>query len=108
MKSYRAMFAAPPKRVDLGDVVDRENLDERRACVDCLYINILGINEGIVEWSPNDKPPSKAETLAWMWFVRPDLHEQIANDAPSELRHLIEMYRANNLEAWWREMCEPT
>jgi hypothetical protein len=108
MKSYSMMLAEPPKRVDWRDIVDRDNLDERRSCVDCLYVNILGINEGFVEWSPNCKPPANDETLAWIWFVRPDLGEQIASDAPAELRHLIEMYRTNNLEAWWREMCEPS
>jgi hypothetical protein len=104
MKTFHALFLEPPKTVAWSDVVDFDRLDERRSCIDCLHANILGVNEGYVEWSPNDSPPSKAETLAWLWFIRPDLGDEISIDAPKELRNLIQKFQAGDMETWWEEL----
>jgi hypothetical protein len=66
MSAYRKLLANPPMAVPSSKVVDFARLDERLSSVDCLYANILGVNEGEVEWCPNDEPPSKEETLAWL------------------------------------------
>ena len=104
MQTFHALLSNPPKTVAWSDVVDFDRLDERRSCVDCLHANILGVNEGYVEWSPNDSPPSKDETLAWLWFIRPDLGDEIASDAPVPLRNLIQKFQADDMETWWKEM----
>jgi hypothetical protein len=104
MKPFPALLSDPPKAVAWSDIVDCDRLDERRSCIDCLHANILGVNEGHVEWSPNDSPPSQAETLAWLWFIRPDLGVEIASEAPADLRNLIWKYEAGDMEAWWKEM----
>ncbi|MFA6172959.1 MAG: hypothetical protein WC701_04680 [Kiritimatiellales bacterium] len=104
MKTYREILNGPSQTVAWADVVDFDQLDERLSCLDCLYANILGVNEGYVEWCPNDNPPSKSETLAWIWFIRPDLGSEIANDAPEELRNLIQKFNNGDMESWWKEM----
>ena len=104
MTAYRTLFANPPSIVPWSEVVDFDQLDERLSCIDCLYANILGVNDGDVEWCPNDEPASKEETLAWLWFIRPDLAPEIAQDAPKELQNLIESYSGSTMESWWKEI----
>ncbi len=104
MQSFRELLSNPPNSVAWSDVGDLERLDERRACIDCLHANILGVNEGRVELSPNDNPPGRDETLAWLWLIRPDLGDEIASSAPAPLRNLILKFQANDLETCWREI----
>ena len=101
---YRQLINTPPKTFPWAEVVDFQKLDERLSCIDCLYTNIIGVNDGEVEWCPNDDPPSKEETLAWLWFIRPDLSGEITNDAPQKLKYLMESYRHNEMENWWKEL----
>ena len=103
MKSYQQLLHDPPKTVRWAGVVDFDRLDERRSAIDCLYVNTLGVNMGYVEWSPNDSPPSREETLAWLWFIRPDLGSEIAGDAPECLCELIRAYQSGDMEAWWNK-----
>lgn len=104
MSAFRKLIENPPQTVPWAEVVDFDDLDERRSCIDCLYANILGVNEGYVEWCPNDNPPSKAETLAWLWFIRPDLSSEISADAPPELYDLIQKKLNGQMDEWWKEM----
>lgn len=104
MDTFRRLLDNPPKTADWSDVVDFDRLDERRSSIDCLFVNILGVNDGYVEWSPNDNPPSKDETLAWLWFIRPDLGSEIAGDAPAPLRNLIQRYQSDDMATWWKEI----
>ena len=104
MQTFHALLGDPPKKVAWSDVADFDRLDERRSCIDCLYANILGVNEGYVEWSPNDSPPSRDETLALLWFIRPDLGAEIASDASAPLRNLIHKFQTNDMDSWWEEM----
>jgi len=106
MTSYQALLSQPPQTVAWSDVVDFDDLDERLSCLNCLYANTLGVNDGYVEWSPNGDPPSHAETLAWLWFIRPDLSADIVTDAPSELKNLIHKKQNGQMEEWWKEMTE--
>ena len=94
MKTYEQLLASPPETVPWTEVVEFDQWDERRACVDALYANTLGVGEGYVEWCPNDEPPSRSELLAWIWSIRPDLGNEIIENAPAELKELIESYQA--------------
>ena len=51
--------------------------EERRSMLEPRTSNIVGVSNGGVEFCPNDDPPSLAESLAFLWLVRPDLSEQI-------------------------------
>lgn len=104
MLTYQELLSAPPRTVAWSEIIDFDRLDDRRACIDCLYANTLGVNEGSVEWCPNNEPPSKEEVLAWLWFVRPDLGDEIRSEAPAELRALIQSYQGGDLERWWSTM----
>lgn len=81
-----------PNEVRYSDIVQFEKLDERVAIANDLCANIIGVNEGYIEWCPNDEPPSTLETLTWWWVVRPDLGAAIAIEAPQELKAIISQY----------------
>ena len=106
MNSYRTLFDHPPTIVKWTELVDFDQLAERVSCIDCLYANTLGVDDGQVEWCPNDEPPSREEKLAWLWIIRPDLAPEIAQDASQELKDLIDSYRGDNMEAWWKTQTE--
>lgn len=78
------------------DIVQFEKLDARVAIANELCANIIGVNEGYIEWCPNDDPPSSLETLIWWWVVRPDLGAAIAIEAPQELKEIIGQYILHN------------
>jgi hypothetical protein len=82
-------------------ITEPDQLEARRSCLDVLCRNIVGMHDGQVRWCPNDAPPSRAETLAWLWFIRPDLAPQIMPLAGQELQALMDCYRRNDLAAWW-------
>jgi hypothetical protein len=77
-------------------IIQFEKLDERVTLANELCANIIGVNEGYIEWCPNDDPPSRLETLIWWWVVRPDLGAAIALEAPQELKEIIGQYILQN------------
>lgn len=74
------------------NIVQLDKLDERVALANDLCANLIGVNEGYIEWCPNDEPPSQLETLTWWWVIRPDLGAAIAIEAPDELKKIIGKY----------------
>ncbi len=48
-----------PNEVLWQDIVQFDQLDERVAIANDLCANIIGVNEGYIEWCPNDEPPSR-------------------------------------------------
>lgn len=78
------------------EIVQFEKLDDRIAIANDLCANIIGVNEGYIEWCPNDDPPSRLETLIWWWVVRPDLGAAIAIESPQELKEIIGQYILHN------------
>lgn len=85
-----------PNQVNWQDIVQFNQLDERIAIANDLCANIIGVNEGFIEWCPNEQPPSQQETLVWWWVVRPDLGAAIAIEAPQELKEIISQYILQN------------
>ena len=85
MKTYAQLLDSPPDTIPWSEVVDFDRWDERRSCVDVLFANIIGVEDGFVEWLPNEDPPSREEVLAWIWAVRPDLGNEIIPDATTRL-----------------------
>jgi len=85
-----------PHEVRWEDIVQFKKLNERVAVANDVCANIVGINEGSIEWCPNDEPPSMLETFLWWWAVRPDLGYAIALEAPPELKEIISQYILKN------------
>jgi hypothetical protein len=92
----QSILEAIPNEVRWQNIVQFEKLDERVAIANDLCANIIGVNEGYIEWCPNDEPPSLLETLTWWWVVRPDLGAAIAIEAPQEFKEIISQYILRN------------
>ncbi|MEQ8974662.1 MAG: hypothetical protein RIE73_30290 [Coleofasciculus sp. C1-SOL-03] len=92
----QAILDSIPTEVRWQDVVEFNKLDQRVTLANDLCANIIGVNEGYIEWCPNDEPPSRLETLIWWWVVRPDLGAAIAIEAPQYLKEIIGQYILQN------------
>lgn len=94
--NIKSILNSIPNQVNWQDTVQFNQLDERIAIANELCANIIGVNEGFIEWCPNDQPPSHQETLVWWWVVRPDLGAAIAIEAHQELKEIISQYILRN------------
>ena len=94
--NVQSILNSIPNQVEWRDIVQFEQLDERVAIANDLYPNIIGVNEGYIEWCPNEQPPTHQETLVWWWVVRPDLGAAIAIEAPQELKEIISQHILRN------------
>ncbi|MGK7956998.1 MAG: hypothetical protein AB4063_17375 [Crocosphaera sp.] len=81
-----------PNEVAWEDVVQFDKLDDRVAIANDFFPNIIGVNDGSIEWCPNKEPPNYLEKLLWWWVVRPDMGAAIALEAPLELKRIIGNY----------------
>jgi hypothetical protein len=85
-----------PNQVNWQDIVEFEKLDERVSIANEVCANLIGVNDGSIEWCPDEEPANQLETLLWWWVVRPDLGAAIARVAPQELKEIISQYILNN------------
>lgn len=95
MNNLALILESLPDRADWQDIKDFSRLDDRASLVNALHPNLVGLNDGSVEWCPNQVPPSLAEKLAWVWILRPDLTAEIYKAGDSELIQQIEHYQTN-------------
>lgn len=105
-KSLSNIIAEYPSRVEFEEITDFNKFDDRRSCIECVTVNIIGVNDGFIEFCPNEEPPEMLELLSWIWLFRPDLGNEIMKNAPEELNKLIEHYNSNQLDEWWKYMNE--
>ncbi|BAZ79395.1 hypothetical protein PN497_05090 [Sphaerospermopsis kisseleviana CS-549] len=81
--------------VNWQDIVQFNKLDQRVAIANDIFPNLIGVNEGYIEWCPDNDPLTHLETLLWWWVIRPDLGAAIASEAPQELKEIISRYILN-------------
>ena len=93
-----------PVSVAFRDFDAPDDIDLRRSCVDVLFVNTIGINADSADWLPNDDPPNLNERLAWIWFVRPDLANEIIDMIGGDFRLLVKYYRDGRMDEWWSRM----
>ena len=92
----QSILTSIPQEVPWENIVQFNKLDHRVALANNLCANLIGVNEGYIEWCPNNEPPSQLETLTWWWVIRPDLGGAIAIEAPNELKTIIGKYILEN------------
>ena len=93
-------------KIKFSNIEDFKNFDIRASAIDCLFINIVGVNENTVEWCPNSEPPIRQEYLAWLWLIKPKLGDQILTEASAELSKLIKAYESQAIDSWFSYMAE--
>ena len=102
--TFNELLRSTPTSVRFVDFDTPSDIDLRRGCVDVLFANTIGINEDSADWLPNDDPPDENERLAWIWFVRPDLADELLANAVGDLRMLIQCYGDGQMDDWWAHM----
>ena len=48
-----------PVEVKFNDISDFDNFDESRSCIDTIFINIVGVKQGSIEFCPDKEPLAK-------------------------------------------------
>ena len=87
---------------NLQIVVDFENFDERLSVIDCIVVNIIGVEEGFIEFIPDNNPPLEDEILCWIWAFRPDLTNEILEITKNEdLKFALNSYLNNSMDKFW-------
>jgi len=67
-----------PNQVRWKDISEFESIDDRVALVNAYFVNLIGMNNGSVEFCSDSIPPTDEEYLAFLWLVRPKLSSKIA------------------------------
>ena len=90
-----------PNEAKFEEVEEFDNFDSRVSAIDCLFINIIGVNENSVEFIPNIEEQNEEEYLAWLWLIKPSLGNEIILECSKELSKLINSYNSNKMESWF-------
>ena len=93
-----------PNSVPFRDFEFLDDIDLRSSCIHVLFVNIVGIDVDSADWLPNDDPPDLNERLAWIWFVRPSLANEIVEMISGDFRMLVECYQDDRMDDWWSHM----
>ena len=96
-----------PREVRWSDIQDFDRLDERVSAVTALFGSAIGVNDGFIEWRPDDAPPTEQERLGWIWVCNPALDAEILPRAQGRFRDLVAAYRAGYMRRWWDEGSRP-
>jgi hypothetical protein len=96
-----------PHEVRWSDVADFDQLDERVSAVTVIFGSVVGVNDGSVEWCPEDIPPTEQERLAWIWLCNPSLDGDILPRAKGRFRDLMVAWRAGAMRQWWEDGDRP-
>jgi hypothetical protein len=103
-KDIKSIVKSINYQVPWQEIVEFEKMDERVAIANCIFANLIGVNEGYIECCPSDNTPSLMETFTWWWVVRPDLGAAIAINLPDtkEAQKLREAIADYILGLQWR------
>ena len=96
MSSLDPLMLDQPRRIDSTNLPDPHRVHDRVVAISIAFVNIIGVNDGSIDWCPNQEPPDRNESLAWLWLRRPDLSVQISEQTDN--RHFAEQiaeYLAN-------------
>lgn len=96
-----------PRQVPWSAVGEFERLDERVGAMTVIFGSVIGVNDGSVDWCPDDLPPSEQERLAWIWLCNPALDIDMLPHLEGWVRELVVAYRAGEMEQWWKDAASP-
>ncbi|MCA5006374.1 hypothetical protein [Sphingobacterium bovistauri] len=101
-KTLKELIENYPNEITFEEIVDFENLDERLSVVDCIVINAIGVNEGFIEFIPDNNPPLNEEILCWIWAIRPDLtNEILQKNISDDFEFALNSYLNNSMDKFW-------
>lgn len=91
-----------PSQIMFDNIIDFENFDERLSVIDCIVVNIIGVEDGFIEFIPDNNPPLEDEILCWIWAFRPDLTKEIYTQTKNEdLKFALNSYLNSSMDKFW-------
>ena len=101
-KTLEELIENYPNEIAFDEIVDFENFDERLSVVDCIVVNSIGVNEGFIEFIPDNNPPLNEEILCWIWAIRPDLtYEILQLNISDDFKFALNSYLNNSMDKFW-------
>ena len=101
-KTLKELIENYPNEITFEEIVDFENFDERLSVVDCIVVNSIGVNEGFIEFIPDNNPPLNEEILCWIWAIRPDLTNEILQlNISDDFKFALNSYSNNSMNKFW-------
>ena len=101
-KTLEELIENYPNEIAFDEIVDFENFDDRLSVVDCIVVNSIGVNEGFIEFIPDNNPALKDEILCWIWAFRPDLTEEILQiNTNEDFEVALSSYLNNSMDKFW-------
>lgn len=94
---------AIPDRVSISEIEDFDNVDLRRSAIDCLYGNVISVGDTWAELCTDEGRRSVAHQLAWWWFVKPSLGEQMRQVSGADFVNLVDHYDACKMGDWFEK-----
>lgn len=89
------------RRISIDEVTERDQINDRLSCLKVMFGTTIGLNRESVDWCPDDSPPTASESIAWLWFCRPDLAPLLYTAAPEDVRELMVCYHHDRVSEWW-------
>ena len=105
MNELNEILKSIPLEVKWNDVVDFEDMDNRISAIEALFINIIGVGNGFIEFCPDNDPPLKEEVLSWIWVFRPDLADELLKmELSKDFRMLVQSFKDQDIDRFWSHM----
>lgn len=101
-KTLEELIVNYPNEIAFDEIVDFENFDDRLSVVDCIVVSSIGVNEGFIEFIPDNNPPLNEEILCWIWAFRPDLtNEILLKNISVDFEFVLKSYLNNSMDKFW-------
>lgn len=98
--SLQELIKHPPLKVPWPKTDLLEQMEQRRNCVEIVQGTIIGVNKDEYEFAPDNETPSEAEVLAWIWFIRPDLMDDINKYVSKDMKEMMQSYKDGESDKW--------
>lgn len=98
--SLQELIKHPPLKVPWPKSELLEQMEQRRNCVEMVQGAIIGVNMDEYEFVRDNEPPSEAEGLAWIWFIRPDLMDDISEYVSKDMKEMMQSYKDGDIDKW--------
>lgn len=101
-KTLKELIENYPNEIPFEEIVDFKNFDERLSVVNCIVVNTIGVNDGFIEFIPDNNSPSEDEILCWIWSFKPDSTNEILEITKNDdLKFALNSYLNNSLDEFW-------
>lgn len=82
-----------PMKVKWIHIDDFESVDERVSVANTVFKNLISVENGYIEFLPEEEKPAIDEKLMWLWVIRPSMEKPIMEYADkNNIPHIKEWF----------------